>query len=291
MKWHCTIIVATLVLLTVAAGPAMALPTIYGSAYLGTGGPASLYTIDPTTGAATLVGAIGFNSVGGIDFDPLNGLLYGTGRTASGTNVLISINPLTGAGTQIGALGIGNNVQDISFRSDGTLFAFANATNSNGNIYTISTLTGAATLVGPTGFSGFSGDGLAFSPSDTLFTVNNADIQTVDQMTGAGTVVTNMNYVNGLGTNERANGMDFDPATGTLWASVNNGFIASGPNYLETIDVSTGNATLIGQTQAGMDALAVALVASVPEPSTWAAGLLTAGALFRSLWRGRIRLS
>ena len=61
------------------------------------GGPSSLYNIDPTTGAGTVVGAIGFRAVGSLDFHPTNNDLYGTGRRpGDGTAVLITIDPCTG---------------------------------------------------------------------------------------------------------------------------------------------------------------------------------------------------
>jgi len=63
-------------------------PTIYGSAYNGGGsGASTLYTISPTTGAATSVGPIGFTFVGAIAFDS-TGTLYGIGTSAAGTWVV-----------------------------------------------------------------------------------------------------------------------------------------------------------------------------------------------------------
>jgi hypothetical protein len=79
--------------------------TIYGTAYIG-GGAATLYNIDPNTGTATPVGSgIGFDRVGGIDFDPSTGILYGMGATD--TFQLITINTTTGIGTSVGPTGLG----------------------------------------------------------------------------------------------------------------------------------------------------------------------------------------
>src|SRR5579862_6767035 len=109
------------------SGVCSAAGTIYGTAYGDRGAPASLYTLSPTTGAATLVGAIGFNQVGAIAFGPGN-VLFGVGTNGTGTAVLITINTTTGAGTLVapitGLLGSCCGVaSDISFRpADGVLF-------------------------------------------------------------------------------------------------------------------------------------------------------------------------
>src|SRR5437660_12817234 len=93
--------------LTIAAllcsGAALAATTIFGTAYTNTNGAASLYSISPTTGAATLVGATGFRQISALAFAP-NGTLYGIGRNGTGALVLLTINTATGAGTQVGSI-------------------------------------------------------------------------------------------------------------------------------------------------------------------------------------------
>ena len=49
--------------------------------------------------------------------------------------------------------------------------------------------------------------------------------------------------------------MDFDPATGTLYGSVHTSTF--NPNYLVTIDLSTGVVTNVGSAVIGLDGLAV----------------------------------
>ena len=77
--------------------------TIYGTAgTFGAQGPATLYKIDSTTGAASPVGVTGFDRVGSIDFNPLNGILYGIGADpVSGSFNLITINTATGLATAV----------------------------------------------------------------------------------------------------------------------------------------------------------------------------------------------
>jgi hypothetical protein len=236
--------------------------TIYGTAYSGPSGPGTLYTIDSTTGAATPVGATGFNRVGAIDFNPLNGMLYGIGVDPVSTNLdLITINTATGLATAVGPFGGGITgfvgVANMSFRSDGTLYAI----DGLATVYTVNTSTGAATPIG--GAGGLpSGNALAFSLSDTLYKVDDEAAYIVNQPNAG--FVSFINYPDG---EDRANGMDFDPATGVLFASVRHspfgpGLVTNGPadtafNYLATIDLATGNVTSIGQTVTNLDALAV----------------------------------
>ena len=236
-------------------------PILYGSAYHGAGAPANLYSINPNTGAATLIGPIGFDQVGAIDFST-SGILYGIGTTSGGQQDLITINPATGAGTAVGPTTLSANVQDISFRNgDDTLFGY-----QGGDIYTFNITTGVATHLGSVGDGSPSGNGLAFSPFDTLYKADNNSLWTIDQSTGAGTVVEPLNYpVAG----NAINAMKFDNSTGVLWASVNAGSGGSGPNYLATVDIDNGNVTEVGMTQMGTDGLTVA-IALIPEPGTFA---------------------
>ncbi len=151
--------------------------------------PSSLYTIDSATGKETLVGRIGFNDVGGMDFHPLTGILYAVGRRPAnaavgpGVVVLLTIDSVTGVGTEIvhvpsfcdppGPLSDPGlrcmAFADLSFGPDGVLYAVVGTTD----IGTIDISTGAVTL-----FPGSSGfpfgfflapiDSLAFSPNDSM---------------------------------------------------------------------------------------------------------------------------
>jgi hypothetical protein len=255
---------ATALSIFAGAMPLQADPILYGSAYLGTTGPSTLYSIDPTNGAATAIGPIGFNRVGGIDFNLQTGILYGVGhRTSDNAFVLVTIDPTTGLGTEVGALGAGISsgvgVQDISFRSDGVLFAFINA-----SIYTIDTSTGAATLLGPVA-SFQNGNALGFTPTDTLLSVNEVDVRTVNQTTGATSFVVATSYLGPLNDEPRTNAMDLDTATGKFWASVANHRPVT-TSYLAMVDPATGVVTAIGPTILGLDAITVAV--AVPEPAS-----------------------
>jgi hypothetical protein len=262
--------------------------TLYSTAYNGSGGgdgnpgmPATLYTVNQNTGAATPVGAVGFNQISAIDFS-LSGTLYGIGINPNNTyqQVLITINPSTGVGTEVGVTGIDPEltVTDMSFRSDDTLFGY-----SDGNIYTFSLATGAATELGSVGDGNPEGNGLAFSPFDALYKADNANLWTINQTTGAGTVVADMNYP--FDDNDRINAMKFNDTTGVLFASVKGNGVSGPNNYLATVDVDNGNVTEIGQTMFGTSGLAFTL-AMIPEPGAFTlVGVGLVGLL--ALWRRR----
>ena len=234
--------------------------TLYGVAYehygqdLG-GGPATLYTIDIATGAATPVGPIGFNMVGGIDYDFRAGVLCGISNLLGegGEGLFLTIDPATGAGAEVGPT-VG--AQDISFRpSDSRLYAF-----SDGHLGTINTLTGEPTHIGDTGYFG-AGNGIAFSPVNILYLAHSPyypedpppTLYILNQNTGARTFVTDLIFPPDL-TSPRINAMDFHPSTGVLYASLNTAGDLT--NYLATVDITTGNVAIIGRTVDGLDAIA-----------------------------------
>ena len=89
--------------------------TLYGVGHNGGGTPSQLYTIDPATGAPTLIGPIGFNAVGALEFGP-NGALYGGVGIAGGNSAgdLITIDPNTGIGISVGPTGF-SGISGLSF--------------------------------------------------------------------------------------------------------------------------------------------------------------------------------
>ncbi|MGH7288768.1 MAG: hypothetical protein ACREI8_12190 [Myxococcota bacterium] len=269
-RWACALAVALGGL--GVARDAAAVPVLYGAAYSGPDGLSTFYSVDATTGAATAIGAIGFERVSGMDFDPGTGVLYAVAERDDGSDVavLITLDLATGAGTEVAALNggathsFGDTYSDISFRSDGTLFAYLEAGDGLG---TIDVATGALSELGFTGVE-CCGNGIAFSSGDVLHQANEDALQTLDQGTGAATLLAALVYPGGQ-TFPRVNAMDFDPASGTLYASVRRDF----GSYLATIDTATGAVGSIGDTQNGLDALAV----FVPEPEAFV--LLAAAAL------------
>ena len=248
------------------------LATIYGAAHQGPDGPSLLYQINPATGAQTLVGPIGFERVGAMDFlgTPINAdpadILFAVGERMDGTDtpVLLTLDPCTGLGTEVGPTGVADVHQDLSFQvSDGTLFG-----DSEDFLDTLNTAAGTATGIGA-GMTGLllssGGYGLASDPADnTLYlaltdidTCLNQELYTVDTGTGAGTFATALTFPAPAQDCPRINGMDFKPDTGVLFASVNDGEAGIPENHLGTVNTATGEVTILGQTQGGLDAIVV----------------------------------
>jgi len=129
-----------------------------GVLYGATGGAGSLYTIDPTTGIATLVHAfVGASNasltygVNGLAFQPGTGILYGTTSpdSPSSGDSLVTINPATGQVTVIGPSGTGFPYTNIAFAPNGTLYGWLVASGAaNASLATINLTTGAGTSVG-----------------------------------------------------------------------------------------------------------------------------------------------
>jgi hypothetical protein len=223
-------------------------------------GPSNLYSIDPTTGTATVIGPIvgpgptNFCLVTAMAFDPTTRILYAIACPGSSctSSVLLTIDPATGAATQVGPP-IGAFATDMSFRSDGTLYAYESDFGFvPAFVFTVDKSTGSGTLVGFSGVGG-GGNGIAFSPTDVLFHSSNSDLHTLDQTTGAATLVTGLTFPGTCGGFQRVNAMDFQPGTGTLFGSLNCG---NSTWHIGTIDTSTGTITDVGPTVNNLDALA-----------------------------------
>ena len=282
MKSRATILFACFLGLAFFALPnARAQSTLYGT----TGGPfpGALYTIDPSTGAATLVGPLvdssaNTYSVTGLAFDSLTGILYGSTGTASptGASELVAINTSSGLVTPIGSFGVTGTMADLTFNSvNNTLYG----TNSlSADLYTISLSTGAAITLGPSGVAGVPrGVGVAANDSGTIYGTPNGASGIGGQLViystadGSTTVVNSLSgatypvgAINALAVN----------SSGTLLGVNVDLTNPARPTALVSIDTTTGVVTLIGLSIDGLDALAFSPMVAVPEASTWAAAAL-----------------
>ncbi len=145
-----------------------------------TGGPSTLYTISPTTGAATVVGTLSVagaaltDNTGDIAFGP-DGTLY----VEAGTNLYTATVAQVAAGgtialTEAGAngVGVGNDLQ-IAFGQNDALYG----TDAAGLLYTVNPATGAALEV-----AGDTAQGLAMG--DLASVPLNADLGITQTSTG-----------------------------------------------------------------------------------------------------------
>jgi hypothetical protein len=116
----------------------------------------NLLTVDPLTGAATLVGSSGLN---------LAALVFGGGSNGlfevDASSNLYSISSTTGKAKLIGATGLGANLQswaDTSLSDDGTsLLLTVGRPGAGDELYRINVATGKATDLGNTGVTGVAG--------------------------------------------------------------------------------------------------------------------------------------
>ena len=125
------------------------------------GDQSHLYTVNPTTGAATLVGPGAFTpTLDGIDF----GFNAGTSQlyVASDTGQNLTLNPLTGAAT-VGPNYTGAPVDAMAYDyANGDFYGISADTD---DLYLMNPTTGATSLIGPSGVS-FSGRiGFDISPT------------------------------------------------------------------------------------------------------------------------------
>ncbi|MBZ5590205.1 MAG: DUF4394 domain-containing protein [Acidobacteriia bacterium] len=126
----------------------------------------NLYTVNLTTGAATLVGAHGVaGGITGLTFNAAHTVLYSIGYDG----ILYSVNPATGAATSVGALGVApNDIVDLATDSAGTVYAVGTAAN----LYSVNTTTGAATLLGALTGTSAGLTAIAFDDSDVLYAID-----------------------------------------------------------------------------------------------------------------------
>ncbi|MFQ5864131.1 MAG: choice-of-anchor D domain-containing protein [bacterium] len=120
-----------------------------------------LYKINPTTGAATLIGNTGEN-ISGLAFDPTTGTLW---ASAGGWNAVVkdgiyTINKNTGAATLVGKTGLGGGTPDLLCDKYGNLWAVKGGGRGPNKLIRINKSTGAGTVIGSTGVPSVSG--LAF---------------------------------------------------------------------------------------------------------------------------------
>jgi len=131
--------------------------------------PYNFYRLNPTSGAATLIGAQG-QEVTGLAFG--GGIVYGLG--GDNHDNLVVMNRTTGAATPVGPLATVRLMDGgIEFDGEGVLWAISDPQNTAAvpsQVFTINTATGAATLVatvtnsGGTPLAGF--ESLAIWPSE-----------------------------------------------------------------------------------------------------------------------------
>lgn len=252
--------------------PAHAVPgrgTLFGTDASG----GNLITIDPVTGAGTVVGNMGAGVVPALAVDPITGTMYA--GTGAGFPALFTVDPATGAATFVGDTGLGFAAfGGLDFSSDGTLFAAVNIAGNGGtgsdHLATIDTATGAATVIGPFGactdvtvpsFGGGSCsiegiEGIAFDAAGRLWGSLSArgaagmpGLYSIDPATGAATFVAPIQDSSGTPPSGGVVSLQF-ACEGTLYGGTATGIFAPDGGRLITIDPATGRFTFVGPVSA-----------------------------------------
>lgn len=228
------------------ARPALATtPTLYAVGYV-TGGAyggtdSNLYTVDVSTGVASLVGPIEvegtqLQGITGIDVG-LDGALYAVDNAGQR---LLTIDPTSGAATVVGSYGSMHwQISDISFDSYGYLYGMS---PQKGSTYTPSLVRidpdGAVRAIN--GLADNWGGGVAVDSSNAMYVKTYSDIYRTDPQTGEQSTGVAL-------SSETNNPADFSPSDVlyTVLRPSAMGYEGTG-STLETIDPSTGDVTAIG---------------------------------------------
>jgi len=275
------IILITLLAGSLVAGEALAIQLFGSEDEAGD----NIHQMNPQTGAATLIGpALQNLSFSGLAYDSLNQVLYVSDvfNAASGEDFgLGTVDLATGNVTYVGDHATTLNVHGLAYDSANDVLYGAD-TENGAQLVTVDRATGLATGVGPFG-STDSIRGLAYDPvHDVLYGIDRFNLYTIDRGTGAATPVgAHLALSNGRGM-----GLEYDPATDTLYATFSQGDDEEGPAGVElsnragvqprggagtettdfyTIDTASGVATLVGPTGVQrLDGLA-----GIPTTTTW----------------------
>jgi len=199
-------------------------------------GTDSLYSIDTSTGASSLIGPAGEDfSFSGLAWDSWSQIMYVSDVTMNGPDWgLGRIDIQTGATTVIGSHVTTSNIWGLAFDCiDNALYG---ADGGNQCLATINRGTGEASCVGSYG-TGEPIGGLAFDNSaDVLYGIGDTSLFTIDKILGTATAI----GPHGITMFGIAPGLEFDSATGTLYASTGS------DTMLYILDPMTGVASPIG---------------------------------------------
>lgn len=212
----------------IAANATPGIGKLYGTDAIG----GNLYTIIPSTGVATLVGAMGIGGVTSLAVDPTTGTMYAsTGLDGTIPGALYTVTQSTGGTTIVVGSGGTSNI-DMDFDSSGTLYA---STFSSLNI--INKATGAESPVGvPFGAGDMTG--IAFAPDGKLYgATTGGSLYTINKGSGLATLVAAVLDNTGAPVGKMT-ALHF-ACDGTLYGGTSGG-------HLITINPSNGVFTLIG---------------------------------------------
>lgn len=238
----------------------------------------SVFQVDTTTGALTMVGALPVDvgtEPSAITYSPVasNNLFVAVTNFADRTVVVFQADPVTGAltSTSLSPFNTGAGPSDVAFSPiiNSNLFvAVANQTDNTISVYQVDQTTGNLNNVGTYGTGGgVNPVGIAFSPvlsgnilfaAAVNFVSNNVSVYSVDPTTG---VFTQVQITTALGSEPSA--IAFSPLIGgNLYAVVSNE--NSGTINVYQVDTTSGQFTSIQTLFPDDDLIDIALSPIVP---------------------------
>ncbi|MBL9030379.1 MAG: hypothetical protein JNM80_01555 [Phycisphaerae bacterium] len=211
-----------------SAGSALAQAPLYAVTFGG-----SLYTLNTSTGAATLVGPTGFDRLNAAAMLSNGDIIASRARNTAvpgDTNKIIRINPATGAGSLLCDFGTARDLRGLAVANGDIVYAIQDNSTAD-SFHRIDLTTCNVTDIGPTGRSLL--QGLCSTPADDIFAldIGSGQVFKIDITTGAATLIGGA-----AGTDNQA----LEYASGTL-------LYAARAN-LVTVDYITGATTVIGPT-------------------------------------------
>lgn len=223
--------------------------------------PGQLFSINPATGAASLIGDMTDTLATEIEYYNANQTLYAA-EVDGGQNLHV-IDPTTGVSLSTVAYAPGGALAGMEFVG-ATLYATFHAGPAS-DLVTVNTATGSLTTIGATGFGPISG--LAYDETAGVMygvTAGGAPAQlvTINLATGVATVV----GPTGL---DRVGSIEFGP-DGNLYGGVTLSGTTN-PGYLVRINKATGAATPVGDTGFSITGLTSCKQAQPPQPPPGAA--------------------
>jgi hypothetical protein len=239
----------------------------------------NLYTINPTTGATTLIGDMGV-AMSDIAIDPANGQMYGVSFAA--TSTLYSINDSTAAITAIGT-NTGSFLNALTFNATGTVLYAAGGPASGcgappaqpsgptcSTLFTLNTTTGAATAVNGTNNGAYdSGGDLELFGGTMYLTSENSSTSG-----GTNDTLYSINTTSGAGTSVGSIGFQWVYGLATNGGSTLYGFTDVG-NDVISINTTTGAGTDVSTYSGSFEIYGATNFSAVPEPGTL--GIMTLG--------------
>lgn len=207
--------------------------TFYASSGLQNSG--NILTIDPVTGAGSIIGLSLFNEITCLSINPIDGRMYGL-IAGAGSADLVKINASAGDAHLLSTISI-PLMAGIAFDTTGTLYGITRV----GEIYTIDPLTGSTTLVVDAVGSYL---GITFHPqtnemwatSRAVAPPNNDLVFKVNLSTGDTT------FVGHTGLGKQTNAIAFDENLNLFGVTGS----SSELNNFVSINTSTGAGTIIG---------------------------------------------